>query len=616
MQRAVLILVTLGLTVFALRPAAAQLPDVVSYQGYLELAGEPVNDPAARLIFKIYTNAEGGTALWSEQHLDVPVVDGVFSVLLGSVNAVGFQGLPFGEPLWLGLNPGGGELIPRSPLVGVPLSMYSRRAGSTTGINIVEPTTGADAPGVIAGHESNTIGPGVDGATISGGGYDGGATDIWPNRVEADYGTIGGGRNNSVTEFAGTVGGGTANVASGDRATVAGGRENTASDLYSTVGGGSLNVAGDYYATVGGGLENTADAGAVIAGGLLNTASGANSTVGGGHSNVTSGENSTVGGGMENSATAWESTVGGGWQNTASADRATVAGGNDNTASRYASTVGGGLGNIADGFASTVPGGRDNVASGDYSMATGFSAKARHYGSFVWNDASGLGFDSVYTTANYQYLIRAAGGVGIGTNAPSADVHIAGDSHGNKPHLFLQETGANDYARLRLQNSDAAADYWDIAAGSANTERLNFFTRGHNVVTFLPHHIDYVNLISTSVGAVLTQGGIWQNNSSRASKTDFEALDGDEVLKKLAELPVTRWRYKVEPESVRHVGPVAEDFYDAFGLGTDDTTIGTVDADGIALAAIQRLHELVQEQMAEIKALRCRVATLEGRPTD
>ncbi len=79
-------------------------------------------------------------------------------------------------------------------------------------------------------------------------------------------------------------------------------------------------------------------------------------------------------------------------------------------------------------------------------------------------------------------------------------------------------------------------------------------------------------------------------------------LDGKEVLAKLAEVPVTSWRYKTDKKDDRHVGPVAEDFHAAFQIGSDKT-IANIDADGVALAAIKRLQEVVQENRAELTAL-------------
>ena len=71
-----------------------------------------------------------------------------------------------------------------------------------------------------------------------------------------------------------------------------------------------------------------------------------------------------------------------------------------------------------------MPGGRSNAARGNYSLAAGYYAKALHDGTFVWNDGTGGETDSLFSTAANQFLVRATGGVGIGTNAPVEAVHI------------------------------------------------------------------------------------------------------------------------------------------------------------------------------------------------
>ncbi len=209
------------------------------------------------------------------------------------------------------------------------------------------------------------------------------------------YATVGGGENNSATNDNATVGGGYNNEASSNDATVGGGYSNEASGNYATVGGGYHNTASNYHATVGGGSSNTA--------------SNYHATVGGGYNNTASGQYyATVGGGGYNWADNWSATVGGGLNNTASGDHATVGGGKYNTASEYGATV---------------PGGKDNTAGGDYSFAAGRRAKANHDGAFVWADSTDTDFQS---TGPDQFLIRASGGVGIGTTSPGAPLHIAG----------------------------------------------------------------------------------------------------------------------------------------------------------------------------------------------
>lgn len=106
---------------------------------------------------------------------------------------------------------------------------------------------------------------------------------------------------------------------------------------------------------------------------------------------------------------------------------------------------------------------------------------------------------------------------------------------------------------------------------------------------------------SNGNGAHVTNGGIWTNGSDENSKTDYTAIDKRAILDKVAALPVTQWRYKGEPEDVKHIGPTAQDFMAAFGLGESDRHIGTVDEIGVALAAIQALDAKVKEQEAALE---------------
>ena len=103
-----------------------------------------------------------------------------------------------------------------------------------------------------------------------------------------------------------------------------------------------------------------------------------------------------------------------------------------------------------------------------------------------------------------------------------------------------------------------------------------------------------------------TLAGALTENSDRNAKQDLRPLDGSEILGSLADLPLYRWAYRDDPDS-EHVGPMAQDFYAAFGLGSSDTSISTIDRDGVALAAIQELHRLVRDQEARLAALEAEV---------
>ena len=97
--------------------------------------------------------------------------------------------------------------------------------------------------------------------------------------------------------------------------------------------------------------------------------------------------------------------------------------------------------------------------------------------------------------------------------------------------------------------------------------------------------------------------------SDRHQKTGFAPVDNQTILDQVARLPISTWRYTNEP-AVQHIGPVAQDFKAAFGVGSDDKHIATVDADGVLFAALQGLNQKLE---AELRAKENRIAALESK---
>ena len=225
---------------------------------------------------------------------------------------------------------------------------------------------------------------------------------------------------------------------------------NRVTDIYGSVVGGLQNTAGDKDADPKGSRFAT------VGGGFSNLASGYASTVGGGDANTASGNESIVGGGTYNLASGLGATVGGGGYNTAGTFEATVGGGANNMANGMKSTVGGGANNTASGLAATVPGGSYNLAQNDYSFAAGRRAKAYHTGTFVWADSTDADFPS---TGGNQFLIRANGGVGIGTNSPGNMLTVNGNAS-------FGGTATSDVP-LEIQGSSAGISLYDRTGGKA-----------------------------------------------------------------------------------------------------------------------------------------------------
>lgn len=84
-----------------------------------------------------------------------------------------------------------------------------------------------------------------------------------------------------------------------------------------------------------------------------------------------------------------------------------------------------------------------------------------------------------------------------------------------------------------------------------------------------------------------------------------EPVGADEILRRVAQLPISTWAYGFDHPSVRHMGPMAQDFAATFGLGSSDRRIDLVDANGVLFVAVQALHRRVTElehDVVELKA--------------
>ena len=116
-----------------------------------------------------------------------------------------------------------------------------------------------------------------------------------------------------------------------------------------------------------------------------------------------------------------------------------------------------------------------------------------------------------------------------------------------------------------------------------------------------------------TTGVVLSPGeGTWASLSDRNAKTNIVPLDDAAILAKVDTLPIDGWSYTSDT-AVHHVGPMAQDFYAAFGTGIDDRHITSIDEDGVALAAIKALHRENDQLRSENRSLESRLNAQESR---
>lgn len=454
--------------------ATAAVPTVLHYQGVLtDGVGTPITTNTS-VTFTLWSAPIGGMVKWSETRNVTPDSEGRFAILLG-------QAVPLHDsvfkmpPLYLGTQvEADPELTPRSLLASNAFAFRISTIDGATGGNIIggsEILSGGTGDGlgvrdpggnvstmsstsnVFTDTNNDTIAQfgdiglrfiepstndtifyydpntssleiGVDNAVIglqsfaigtgnSVSGNNAFAIGTTNQATQANGFALG---TNSVASGANSLAAGTGNSASATNAAVVAGSGNQASGLGSFVGGGTTNDAFGQYGAVSGGQSNQA------------------------------GTYGFVGGGGANEANAdWSAVLGGFWNITQGAN-AVICGGNQNRGDGIYSMIGGGVGNRTEGRSSVVPGGEQNAARGPFSSASGYRGKANHAGTFVWADSTIADFAS---TGINQFLIRAAGGVGIGTAAPGQELQIGDVNVANSEGMirFASRSGIASAAR-------------------------------------------------------------------------------------------------------------------------------------------------------------------------
>ena len=122
-----------------------------------------------------------------------------------------------------------------------------------------------------------------------------------------------------------------------------------------------------------------------------------------------------------------------------------------------------------------------------------------------------------------------------------------------------------------------------------------------------------VRFITGSSAVTYIDGGStgWATKSTRSAKTNIDPVDPEAILNGVTEIEVATWEYKDddgEGAGTRHVGPMAEDFHEVVDVGTSDDHINSINADGVALAAIQGLSKNLDETQADLEAKATRIA--------
>ncbi len=634
------------------------IPQLINYQGTLtSTTGVPL-DTTVTISFAIYSAENGGSLLWTETHSSVSVSRGLFNVSLGIVTA-----LPdvFAGNCWLGTTIGSdGEMSPRKPILSVS---HAFRVGTVDGasggtvagnINI----TGKASIGIgnvndgsyafVTGSDNLVTG---DHAVVLGGANNrargafsvvagGGGAPADSNRATGNYSSVLGGKRNHAPQPFSTVGGGYYNWALGQYAVVPGGSDNYCGGNFSTIAGGDSNysmyehvvIAGGHRnfiegesSTCGGGNDNRINNAefSTVSGGYSNYIAGDYATVSGGNNNSAGGINATISGGFENNASAASATIGGGYQNTASVAGATVSGGYYNDADGAAATISGGYENFADGYIATVGGGRNNKARGDYSVVAGGGGVHEADSNSVQGTASAIGGGRGNFVADDFSTIAGGHDNSIFGNFSTV---AGGDSNDILDLANYATIGggyanmiAGDYSVIPGGTGNIVSGDYTVGCGSAiNVAANNALIFGDGSETFsigMSNSANFLvnngfriwtdNPVSSNIGVRVVGGGTsWISLCDSTTKMNRMPADGIAILDKISAMPIDQWNYKHQPNGPEHIGPMAQDFWSAFHLGTDSLGIETIDADGVLFAAVKELVKQNQDMKSEIVALR------------
>jgi trimeric autotransporter adhesin len=610
------------LSSFILHPSSfllAQIPQLISYQGRIVDGTNLVNGTIGSMYLYLYNDPSGGALLYVDETFALPVVDGLYSTFIGDGTLAGnLETALTNAEVWLEVQVNGTTLTPRERIGSVMYALRTHGLLITTNnaviLNHPEGSNSVAASArnaVISGGIANTIGDAWN--TVIGGGGNNSITNI------SDYSVIGGGRYHTIRENASfaSIGGGYSNVVGTDAD-------------YAFIGGGRLNsIETDAQnASIAGGTINTIDRDAdhsVIGGGSHNLIGEVTigAVVAGGHGNsigdtIVDDDNSysVIGGGVSNSIFGFSKRAiiaGGSTNSIFGSNEAVIGGGSENDIGQFsdATTISGGSGNYIDGNSqwSFIGGGRFNMIQ----FASHGAVVVGGQGNIISTNADysvvGGGFQNdVERSASFAVI---GGGIANIIGAQSTNAVIGG----GQDNVILDN---GIYATIPGGQMNDATNYAFAAGRRAKAVHAGSFVWGDNLNSNVTSSAsNQVTFRSTGgfrifTSSALTSGvqvaansGAWTSISDVNAKEAFAPVDAMNVLEKVIQLPITTWRYKGQDREIRHMGPTAQDFHAAFGLGdAPGYGITTIDADGVALAAIQALAKENAELKAELDAIK------------
>jgi endosialidase-like protein/trimeric autotransporter adhesin len=269
-------------------------------------------------------------------------------------------------------------------------------------------------------------------------------------------------------------------------------------------------------------------------------------------------------------------------------------------------------------------GGSNSTAEGLYSLAFGDTNKALGTSSIVFGSgnhvkgAAGISAGAgnrVCDTYGVAFGNKAISGSPIinGTCDPDsfnihglAAVAIGYNVTADQDHSFA-------FGKFASTNGHSGAFVWGDGSATSSVNTFNAIANNEFAARASGGFRFRTNLAGTTGCNLPAGSGVFNCTSSRATKENFIFVNGGDVLSRLRNIQVSTWNYIAEGRTVRHMGPMAEDFYKAFQLGTGNTSIGVQDLTGVSLAAIKELDQrtdALQQKTVEVEQLRLEVNQL------
>jgi hypothetical protein len=304
-----------------------------------------------------------------------------------------------------------------------------------------------------------------------------------------------------------------------------------------------------------------------------------------------------------------------GQDNTVSADYAVsfgqgnVVSGDASIVSGYGNTVASAV-SVVNGNANTVSGG-DNLVVGQGATVNGADNAVFGVGQYaIGNDILVSGGNNV-AMGNESVAIGGTAGACNGFDF-ALGYYVTTDPAMQNTTGFAVPPCSEVTTPVGHTGSFIWGDLSPSAAWTSSQHDNEFRVRAQGGIALRTSANANSNLgVSGATGCDLPGGsGTWSCSSSRTIKENFMRLNGKDVLARLRAMPVTTWNYIAEGKDARHLGPVAEDFYTAFGLGSSNTMVGVNDLAGVGLAAAKALDERTQALDAQTQALKQQNALL------